>query len=225
MTMRLRAGVNAAIVAIGLLVSLPLVALAERVRRGAGRAVVLRAIRLVSGACGLRYVIDRGAGLDASGAYVLIPNHSSPVDIPAVLMAWPSARFVAAAELFRVPLLAGAMRALGSVPVDRRRPASIDGDARDLVVFAEGGIPAVGETRRFKTGAFVLAVAAGANVVPVSITGSDVVLPRRHRFAVRPGTVHVTIHQPISTAGCTSADRKALRDRTEATVRAALVTP
>jgi len=123
------------------------------------------------------------------------------------------------------------MRALGSVPVDRRRPAdaqrAVDrasNGARDLVVFAEGGIPAAGERRRFKTGAFVLAIAAGADVVPTSITGSDVVLPRGHRFAVRPGTVRIELHEPIPTDGCTTADRKALRDRTETTVRAALST-
>jgi 1-acyl-sn-glycerol-3-phosphate acyltransferase len=146
-------------------------------------------------------------------------------------MAWPSARFVAAAELYRIPLLGGAMRALGSVPVDRRRPAnarravdelSTDHGGRDLVVFAEGGIPAAGETRRFKTGAFVLAITARAAVVPVSIEGTDVVLPRRHRFAARPGVVHIELHAPLPTSGCTTADRKALRDRTEATVRAAL---
>ncbi|MEN3271822.1 MAG: 1-acyl-sn-glycerol-3-phosphate acyltransferase [Actinomycetota bacterium] len=231
MTTRLRAGCNAVVVAIGILVAFPIVPVAERVRRGAGRAVVIGATRVISRLCGIRYVVKGATRLDAATSYVLVPNHSSPLDIPAVLMAWPSARFVAAAELFRIPLLGGTMRALGSVPVDRRRPAEAQRaveraaeGARDLVVFAEGGIPAVGESRRFKTGAFVLAIAAGADVVPVSITGSAVVLPRGHRFAVRPGTVRIELHSPISTSGCTTADRKALRDRTESTVRAALAT-
>lgn len=219
---RVRAGLNAVVVAVGLLVALPVVAVAERLRRGAGRAIVLRAIRVISRLSGIRYLVDGAGGLDASASYVLVPNHSSPLDIPAVLMAWPRARFVAAAELFRIPLLGGTIRALGSVPVDRRRPAPIDGDACDLVVFAEGGIPPAGERRRFKTGAFVLAIASGAEIVPVSITGTDVVLPRGRRFAVRPGTVHVQIHLPMPTTGCTTADRKSLRDRTEVTVRAAL---
>ena len=219
---RVRAGLNAIVVAVGLLVALPVVAVAERLRRGAGRAAVLRGVRVISRLCAIRYVIDGADGLDASVPYVLVPNHSSPLDIPAMLVAWPQARFVAAAELFRIPLLGGAIRALGSIPVDRRRPVAVDGDAHDLVVFAEGGIPRAGERRRFKTGAFVLAIAAGAEIVPVSISGTDVVLPRGHRFAVRPGTVHVEIHPPMPTAGCTTADRKSLRDRTEATVRDAL---
>lgn len=230
MTTRLRAGLNAVIVAVGLLVALPVAAVAERVRRGAGRAVVLRAIGTISRLCGIGYVVERSPQIDDARPYVLVPNHSSPLDIPAVLTAWPSGRFVAAAELLRVPLLGGSIRALGSIPVDRRRPTDAqraieqasDG-ARDLVVFAEGGIPSEGEPRRFKTGAFVLAIGAGADVVPVSIVGTDVVLPRGHRFAVRPGTVRVTLHAPITTAGCTTADRKALRDRTEVAVRTALV--
>src|SRR5690348_16768165 len=99
MTVRLRAGGNAVIVAIGLLLALPLAAGAERVRLGRGRAVLLRAIRVISRLCGIRYVVG-GTRLDASRSYVLVPNHSSPLDIPAVLTAWPAARFVAAAELF-----------------------------------------------------------------------------------------------------------------------------
>mgnify|MGYP001107690055 CR=1 FL=1 len=78
---------------------------------------MLRAIRVISRLCGIRYVVDGATRLDAATTYVLVPNHSSPLDIPAVLMARPSARFVAAAELFRVPLLGGTMRALGSVAV------------------------------------------------------------------------------------------------------------
>jgi 1-acyl-sn-glycerol-3-phosphate acyltransferase len=190
---------------------------------------VLRAISAISRLCGIRYVVDGASRLDASRPYVLVPNHSSPLDIPAVLTAWPNARFVAATELFRVPLLGGAIRALGSIPVDRRRPADAQRaieraseGAAGLVVFAEGGIPAAGEERRFKTGAFLLAISSGADIVPVSITGTDVVLRRGHRFAVRPGIVRVELHPPIATMGCTAADRKELRDRTEAAVRAAL---
>ena len=216
------------VVLLGLLVALPAVGVAERLRAGAGRAVAGRAIRAISAACGIRYAVT---GLEhlgpAGGPYVYVPNHASPVDIPALLVARPGVRFVAAAELFRVPLLGGALRALGSVPVDRARPAAAARDALgggaivadELVVFAEGGIPEPGEVRRFLTGAFVLAIQTGASIVPVTIHGSADVLPRGSRIWARPGRITVEMHPPIPTAGLTLADRKALRDRTERTVR------
>jgi 1-acyl-sn-glycerol-3-phosphate acyltransferase len=216
------------VVVLGLLAALPVVAAAERLRAGSGRRVARLAIRGVSRACGIRYTITGLERLDPSVAYVFVPNHSSPVDIPTLLVVRPDLRFVAAAELFRVPLLSSAMRALGAVPIDRsrtvearRRLAAIVEDARTdaLVVFAEGGIPAPGEPVRFETGAFVLAIEAGVPVVPVSIRGSADVLPRGQRIWVRPGEITVKLHDPIDTAGCTLADRKQLRDRTERIVR------
>ena len=124
------------------------------------------------------------------------------------------------------------MRALGAIPVDRAHPtavrahlAAIQADAEPVsfVVFAEGGIPPLGEQRRFKTGAFVLAIESGAAVVPVSISGSDEVLPRGRRIWINPGTITVQVHPPISTADLTVKHRKELRDRTELVVRSALV--
>ena len=228
MSRALRTGVNGAAVVIGLTVALPLLTIAERIKAGAGRAVARFAIRVVARVCGIEIVVV-GAGRVASvegRPHVLVPNHSSPVDIAALLSARPDARFVAAAELFRLPLLGAAMRAMGCVPVDRKRPTrtpNLEGrvDRGGTVVFAEGGIPAPGEERRFETGAFVLAISAGAPVVPVTIRGSAAVLPRGSRVWARPGTITVELHDPIDTTDLTLGDRKALRDRTERVVRGA----
>lgn len=222
---------NAMVVSLGLLVALPAVVIADRVRRGWGRSVALVAIRSVSAVCGVRYVVDPVPPLDCTRNQVYVANHSSPLDIAAMLLARPDLRFAAAKEWFDVPLLGRAVRALGSVPIDRSNPRAARAElarlvATDqpfaLVVFAEGGIPERDGQLAFKTGAFQLAIDARAHVIGVAISGSGRVLPRRHKVLVRPGVVRVRVLEPIATDGMTSRDRKALRTTTERAVTDAL---
>lgn len=232
-----RAQANRVLVALALLVGLPIVALVGSVRASAGRRVAVAALRALTRACGVRVEVVGGADLDPGGAYVFVPNHRSHVDIPAVLLARPTTRFVAAQELFRIPLLAATMRALDTVPVDRgdrRRSrdqmgsvaATGAGGPLEVVVFADGRIVLPGEAPApFKTGAFVLAIDTGAAVVPVAVHGAAAVAPPDRRLYVRPGTVRVELLPPVPTTGLTRADRKRLRTQVQSAVDAALTNP
>jgi 1-acyl-sn-glycerol-3-phosphate acyltransferase len=220
--------VNAVVVAVGLVVVLPLIVVAEQARRGAGRRVAEVAVRTICRLCGVNVVVLGRERLVPGTPYVFVPNHSSPADIPAMIIAAPHARFLAAAELFRIPMLGRAMRAIGSVPIDRRHPGNTwrqiadltvtDTDG-DLVVFAEGLIPPPGELPRFKTGPFVLAIQTHRPVVPVSISNASGVMPRGRWLRVFPGVITVELHDPIDTASLRLSDRRSLRTRTEAVVR------
>ncbi len=155
------------------------------------------------------------------------------MDIPALLTAVPDVRFVAAAELFRVPLLSSAMRALGTVAIDRHHPAHAReqlgelahehgaGDDYDLAIFPEGGIAPAGRRLPFKSGAFTLAIETGSTVVPVAIHGTDRVLPPNGRLAARPGVVTIEFLDPVTTAGLLPDDRQVLRDVVQGLVGAA----
>lgn len=224
----MRRQINRVVLFVALLLALPAIAVAERRRPGAGRGVAHRAITVVAYVIGVRFDID-GDPAVGPGPYVLVPNHRSPLDIPAMLLARPGARFLAAAELFRIPLLGRACRALDCIPVDRRNPqrthVAIDHltlrDGRDLVVFAEGGIrhQHVGP---FKTGAFRIAVNASVPVVPVSITRSDDLLGAGARLRVAPGCITVRLGTPIPTDNMTLNDVGRLRDRVRTAVVAGI---
>lgn len=147
-----------------LLLALPGIAVAERLRRGAGRRLAVITIRRLARACGIHIGTPGSDAIGDATSVVLVPNLSSPMDIAAVLVARPDARFVAAAELFRIPLLRSAMRALDTVPIERHDPASshhrVDElsrpePGRSLVMFPEGAIAPNDQVGTFKTGAFV----------------------------------------------------------------------
>ncbi|MER3439406.1 MAG: hypothetical protein C4346_18450 [Chloroflexota bacterium] len=226
---RLRAQSNRLVILITLVFCLPLIALFERAKPGTGRNIALHTIRLVAHCTGIQFHIVNNPDVDKLKGAVFVSNHRSPVDIAALLLARPSSRFLAAAELFRIPLLASAMRALGCIPVNRRNPRrfetvldSLDLDTdTNLVVFAEGGIKQ-GPLGPFRTGAFRIAIDAQLPVVPVAILGSDSVLPPSARLRARPGTVVVRFGSPLDTAGLTSEDRYKLRAATYNAVRALL---
>jgi len=227
---RVRRNVNRIVVVIALVFGLPLVAVAGGIRRQWGRRVARAVVRATAAACGVRFVVRHDGRVRAGSSSVYVANHSSPLDIPALLVALPDIRFVAASELFRIPLLASAMRALDTVPVDRRSPRTARQQLRELAatdglfvaVFPEGGIAPPDQRVAFKSGAFALAIDAGAPITPVAIRGSAVVLPGGAAFAVRPGTVTIDVLEPFLPAGTSSAARGALRDAAEAAIRARL---
>ena len=229
-----RAQVNRAVAGVALLLLLPSVALFERVRRGTGRAVARHGISIVARLCGVRFDVRPSAAPIAGGTTVFVANHASPMDIPAILSAVPDARFLAAAELFRVPLLSSAMRAIGTFPIDRRHPEHgreqiaqlvddhVPGDPTPLVIFPQGEIAAGARRVPFKSGAFSLAIRTGSALVPVAIHGSSRVLAPHGHLAVRPGIVTIEFLEALPTAGLTMDDRQALRDHAEEMVTAAL---
>ena len=158
--------------------------------------------------------------LQPDSGYVLVANHRSYMDTPAVLAHIPlELRFFAKKGLFRIPLLGGHLRRAGHLPVVHEDPrASIRtlGEGARLVrergisllLFPEGGrVPA--ELLEFKEGAAYLAIKAGVPAVPIGILGTREVLPIGS-LHVRPLPVTLRIGDPIPTAGLHLHDRAEL---------------
>jgi 1-acyl-sn-glycerol-3-phosphate acyltransferase len=178
--------------------------------------------RILLAVSGARVTVEGLEKLQAGASYVLVANHRSYMDTPAVLAYIPlEFRFFAKQGLFRIPLLGGHLRRAGHVPVARENPRaalkSLSEGARlmrergvSLLLFPEGG-RSPGALRVFKEGAAYLAIKAGVPVVPIGIIGTRPVLPMRS-FHVRPGAVTLRIGDPISTAGLNSGARAGLNE-------------
>ena len=166
--------------------------------------------------------------LQLGQSYVFASNHLSWVDIWVLLVAIPvRLRFVAKRGLSFVPFLGPALRTAHHIFIDRqhlsRAMAAYDEAATivrtgiSAVVFVEGTRSRDGRLRVFKKGPFVLAIAAGAPVVPVRISGTFEILPRGS-VALKPGTARIAFGNPIPTAGLTYEDREALMLRCRAAI-------
>jgi 1-acyl-sn-glycerol-3-phosphate acyltransferase len=160
--------------------------------------------------------------LDPAGSYVLVANHASYLDSPAILAAVPlQFRFFAKKGLFSIPFLGWHLGRAGHLPVVR-------GDARaslksmsegarilrdrglSLLLYPEGGRTAV-HMRSFKEGAAYIAIKAGVPVVPIGLVRSRELLPM-HEWKIRSGTIEVRIGDPIPTAQMSARDRGRLNE-------------
>lgn len=142
------------------------------------------------------------------GPFVVMSNHQSLYDIPALYQSLPlRLRMVAKAELFRIPIWAQAMRAAGFVELDRSaRERAIESLERaraalsqgtSIWIAPEGTRSKDGKLGTFKSGGFHLAVGAAARILPVTISGTRAILPAKGANVIRGAAVRVTVHEPI----------------------------
>ncbi|OLE51270.1 MAG: hypothetical protein AUG51_23875 [Acidobacteria bacterium 13_1_20CM_3_53_8] len=149
--------------------------------------------------------------LDHQRTYVFISNHRSYLDT-GTLFCYVGRRIglLAKKELLKVPILGYGMGYVNVMAIDRsNRTRAIEtvqaATARirsgvSFGVFAEGTRARPGQLLPFKKGAFYMARDAGVPVVPVAIKNTDVLMGKGTGVA-KPGTIEMTIMQPISTEG------------------------
>jgi 1-acyl-sn-glycerol-3-phosphate acyltransferase len=176
---------------------------------------------------GVRVRVSGLERLDPSRSYVLASNHQSIYDIPILFASLPlQLRIVAKDSLGRIPFLGWHLQRTGHLLVDRRNPGPdivtkmkrLVGERHSLIVFPEGTRSVDGAVARFKKGSFLVAIDARLPVVPVSLSGSRDVM-RKGRLVVRPGIVHMTIHEALPTAGVRRDEVMAFGERVREIVR------
>jgi 1-acyl-sn-glycerol-3-phosphate acyltransferase len=151
--------------------------------------------------------------------HIFASNHVSWFDVPALARILPHYKFVAKAELFKVPIFGKAMRAVGMIEIQRENRKAAFGayevaaerirSGASVVVFPEGTRGHEYPLRPFKKGPFVLAIAAGVPIVPIIVHGTIEVMPKGSLWA-HPGTIDVHLLEPVSTSGVDYDHREAL---------------
>jgi 1-acyl-sn-glycerol-3-phosphate acyltransferase len=168
--------------------------------------------------------------LDPKRTYIFMSNHVSNLDPPILLPLIPGrTSAMAKQELFSYPILGKALRMASLVPVDRgNRDAGIAAVSAaaevvkrgiHMTIFVEGGRSFGGKLLPFKKGPFYLAEECQVPVVPVTISGTHFVMPKK-RLAIKPGLVTVTFHPPIEPSEFGS--REDLMEKARATINSGL---
>jgi 1-acyl-sn-glycerol-3-phosphate acyltransferase len=179
-------------------------------------------------------VVANGMERLPHGASIVMANHSSNLDPPALLPILPGHVVIYLKDsLMRIPVLGYAMRLAGFIPVTR--DGSLEGAKATsaaakrelergscLVVFPEGTRSRDGSLLPFKKGPFFLAMESGAPVVPVSIAGTTRLLPKG-RLGLKSGTVKVTFHAPLNPADY--ADKEELMEAVRNEIQSGLALP
>jgi 1-acyl-sn-glycerol-3-phosphate acyltransferase len=185
-------------------------------------------VRLGLATSGIRYRVAGAEHLPLDRAAVYCANHQSNVDPPLLFTALhPRMHILYKHEIDRIPLLARAFRMGGFIPIDRGRKESamrsIELGSESLrsgnsfLIFPEGTRSKTDDLLPFKKGGFIMAIKAGAPIVPVAVQGGREAM-RKGSAIIRPVTVSVRVGQPIETAGVSLDDRDALIVRVRAAI-------
>jgi 1-acyl-sn-glycerol-3-phosphate acyltransferase len=145
--------------------------------------------------------------IDRRRTYIFMCNHVSNLDPPILIPRIPGRTSVLVKkELFRIPILGPAMRLASLVPVDRsNREAAIASvqagvavlkTGIHMIVFPEGTRSSDGKLLPFKKGPFYLATDSDIPIVPVTITGTEKLMPKGAAI-IRSGKAILTFHPPI----------------------------
>ena len=150
-------------------------------------------------------------------ACIFMSNHVSNLDPPALFPRIPgrTSAFLKR-SLMTIPVLGYGMKIADFVPVDRdgrvesaKESVSIARSVLErgihITTFVEGTRSPDGRMLPFKKGPFYLAMEAGAPVVPVSIHGTESIMAKGSA-RVRPGTAHITFHEPLDPAQFSSRE-------------------
>ena len=166
-----------------------------------------------------RFDIDGIENVPSRGPVIVASNHRSYFDVAALALIAARlgrpVRALAKRELFALPVLSQAARAIGGIAVDRdRHPERAFAEAvasleagEVLFILPQGTIP---RGRAFfdpvldaKTGTARLAALTDAPVIPVGLWGTEVVWPRSSKVpnvsqVLDPPTVTVHIGHPVA---------------------------
>ena len=157
-------------------------------------------------------------------SYVIVSNHQSQYDI-FVLYGWLGIDFkwVMKKELRKVPALGIACEKIGHIFIDRSNTeATLDSlneakskivDGTSVIFFPEGTRSKDGNLRKFKKGAFKMALDLQIPILPVTISGTRAILPTRS-FDLFPGRACMTIHPPVDISDYNNGNIKTLMAET-----------
>ncbi len=181
---------------------------------------------------GLRVQVVGLENIDASRSAIYMSNHQSNFDIPVFFSALPiQFRWLAKAELFKIPIFGQGMRGAGYISVDRRdtksairslgRAAQSVREGTSVLIFPEGTRSSDGALLPFKSGGFVLAVDAGVPIVPMAVHGTFDVMPKGRKI-IRRQAVRLVVRPPIDASAYTRKTKNELMESVRAAIQEAM---
>jgi 1-acyl-sn-glycerol-3-phosphate acyltransferase len=158
--------------------------------------------------------------IDPSQPLIYMANHQSNFDIPVLLGKLPvQFRWLAKAELFKIPIFGRGMRGCGYISIDRsdhkaavlslKEAARTIRAGASVLIFPEGTRSPDGRIQPMKKGGFILAIEAGVPIVPIIIHGTRNIMAKGES-RINPGNVRLDIKPPIITSAYTRKDKDRL---------------
>jgi 1-acyl-sn-glycerol-3-phosphate acyltransferase len=157
----------------------------------------------------------------ARGPVLVVANHPSLIDTPLLLSRMPQADFIVSHDWLRLSWLRGTIEAADYMRSDDGARVVTEAVARlraghSVVVYPEGARTPPEGLRRFQRGAAHIALAAGCDILPVTIQVTPRVLLRGERWTDYPlanPVWRVEVGEPIRPEPSSSSEPRTLAAR------------
>lgn len=170
--------------------------------------------------------------IDRRERYVIVVNHRTVIDIPALYYLPLNFRWVSKREVYKVPFFGQYLFLHGDICINRGRgTAAMEqllregcewiGRGASVAVFPEGTRSKDGEIHRFKSGAFQLAKEAGVAILPVVMEGTDTLIRKNGLFNWR-NRITIRVLPPVPAGEVAATETHALQERVHDEMAAAL---
>ena len=153
-------------------------------------------------------------------AYLVVSNHSSMFDVPALMAAVPGIAIMGRAYLTRIPAFGRLLKILRYVPIDASSASSARSALRQaserirrgtsVGIFAEGTRTADGKVQDLKRGFVSVLRESGADLLPVFVRGTWALKPRGKNVMDPREPISVTVGAPVANATLASLDDTAI---------------
>ena len=160
---------------------------------------------------------------DTNEAVILISNHQSNVDIPALLGYLPlDFSFIAKKEMKKWPLIGRWMRRFDCIFLDRKNARQGMKDMKEAiekikkghsyVIFPEGSRSKDGKIGEFKKGSFKLATDTKARIFPIALVGTYDIQSRKSLKVTSNKNVKIIVDNPINLEDLSKEDQKRVHE-------------
>ncbi|MBK7096392.1 MAG: 1-acyl-sn-glycerol-3-phosphate acyltransferase [Saprospiraceae bacterium] len=138
--------------------------------------------------------------------YILLANHSSLFDIPAIMSIIPDVTWFGKEYLTKIPIFGKALRMTGYIPM---RTAIVKNtkvmlkqlveksDAGSIAIFPEGTRTEDGKLLKFHRGFIYLMRASELDILPVTLNGFYKLKPKTRTTIDFSSKISIIIHKPI----------------------------
>lgn len=166
--------------------------------------VVTRSLAWITCKLMFRVSVEGARNVPQEGALLIVSNHVSHLDPPITGTFLPGrcGYHMAKMELFKIGVLRMYMRSIGSIMVNRGKgkqalleAISYLNDDQVVIIFPEGTRSRDGRLMEGKSGAVLMAIKTGCNILPSAIIGSQHAMTKGS-VLIKPVKVHIRYGEP-----------------------------
>lgn len=163
--------------------------------------------------------------IDRTKHYLIIANHASYYDIPAIMYFLPNTIWVANKRFFDVLFFGSLLKKMGSIPVDSKnlketiikmeeRSKKVEKyNSSSIAIFPEGTRTLDGNIHKFKRGFLSIWKNTKFDLLPVTINGTYTVKPKWSFLIYHVKKVEVIFHKSIPFDNLNDFDNKEITDK------------